>query len=72
MSERESLMGEPTHEQLIGAIYAKLLKVEEVILRVEAQQLRMEARQLTIKQELEEEVKDQPVVGSFGTMDHGQ
>jgi hypothetical protein len=67
MSEREWLMGEPTHEQLSGAIYAKLLKVEETILRLEAQLLRMEARQITIK----EDIKDQPEAGGFASTDFG-
>ncbi|HKB89567.1 MAG TPA: hypothetical protein VKC60_03500 [Opitutaceae bacterium] len=65
MSERESLMGEPTHEQLSGAIYAKLLKVEEAILRVQALQLRMEARLIAIK----EDIQEQPKVGSFASTD---
>ncbi len=58
-------MGEPTHEQLRGAIYAKLLKVEEAILRVQALQLRMEARLIAIK----EDIQEQPKVGSFASTD---
>jgi hypothetical protein len=65
MSEREWLMCEPTHEQLSGAIYAKLLKIEEAILRFEAQLLRIEARQITIK----DEIQEQPKVGSFASTD---
>jgi hypothetical protein len=54
-ADHELVLGEPTLDQLVGAIYAKLLKIEEVILRVEAQQLRMEAREITIKDEILQE-----------------
>jgi hypothetical protein len=60
-----SVIGEPDFHQLVGATYAKLLRVEEAVLRVETQLLRMEARQVAIK----EEIKDQPVVGSFASTD---
>jgi len=63
--DHELGLGEPDLHQLVGAIYAKLLRIEEAILRVEAQQLRMEARQITIKGEIQE----QPKVGSFASTD---
>jgi hypothetical protein len=58
-------LGETDLHNLWERFYAKLLKVEEAVLRVEAQLLRMEARQVSIR----EEIKDQPVVGSFASTD---
>jgi hypothetical protein len=64
MSDDHELgLSEPDPNSLAEATYAKLLKVEEAVLRVEAQLLRMEARQVSIRQE----IKDQPVVGSFAS-----
>jgi hypothetical protein len=63
--DHELVLGETDLYDLWERFYAKLLKVEEAVLRVEAQLLRMEARQVAIK----EDIKDQPVVGSFASTD---
>jgi hypothetical protein len=56
---------EPTANQLLAQIYSIVSRIESRLADMEERQKGMEARQVAIK----EDIKDQPVVGSFASTD---
>jgi hypothetical protein len=56
---------EPTATQLLAQIYSIVSRIESRLADMEERQKGMEARQVAIK----EDIKDQPVVGSFASTD---
>jgi hypothetical protein len=56
---------EPTATQLLAQIYRIVSRIESRLADMEERQKGMEARQVAIK----EDIKDQPVVGSFASTD---
>jgi len=56
---------EPSVSQLLNQIYGIVSRIESRLADMEERQKTMESRQVAIK----EDIKDQPVVGSFASTD---